>query len=106
MLGVEFEDELEVMFSQVDPKTCQILLFSATMTKKVEKLQKAHLKDPVKIQVAASKYSTASTLVQQYLFVPEKFKEVYLAYLLNEVCGLFVCVFFCTWFLITTYFAC
>ena len=86
MLGVEFEEELNLIFSQLDTKNCQILLFSATMTKKVEKLQKAYLKDPVKVQVTASKYATVSTLKQEYLFIPEKFKEVYLAYLLNEVC--------------------
>ncbi len=85
MLGIEYEKELTHILSLIDKKTCQIQLYSATMTKKVEKLQKAHLKDPVKIQIATSKYSTVSTLIQEYLFIPEKYKEVYLSYLLNEV---------------------
>ena len=48
-------------------------LFSATMTSKVQKLQRACLTDPVKVEVAA-KYSTVDTLRQQYLFVPAKYK--------------------------------
>lgn len=48
-------------------------LFSATMTTKVAKLQRACLMDPVKVEVA-QKYSTVDTLRQQYLFVPAKYK--------------------------------
>lgn len=48
-------------------------LFSATMTSKVQKLQRACLADPVKVEVA-QKYSTVDTLRQQYLFVPAKYK--------------------------------
>ena len=46
-------------------------LFSATMTNKVAKLQRACLSDPVKVEVA-TKYSTVDTLRQQYLFIPAK----------------------------------
>lgn len=48
-------------------------LFSATMTTKVAKLQRACLSDPVKVEVA-TKYSTVDTLRQQYLFIPAKYK--------------------------------
>ena len=48
-------------------------LFSATMTNKVAKLQRACLIDPVKVEVA-QKYSTVDTLRQQYLFIPAKYK--------------------------------
>ena len=48
-------------------------LFSATMTSKVAKLQRACLKDPVKVE-ADAKYQTVSTLKQQFLFIPFKFK--------------------------------
>jgi len=48
-------------------------LFSATMTNKVAKLQRACLINPVKVEVA-QKYSTVDTLRQQYLFVPAKYK--------------------------------
>ena len=39
----------------------------------VAKLQRACLRDPVKVEVAA-KYSTVETLRQQYMFVPAKHK--------------------------------
>ena len=48
-------------------------LFSATMTSKVAKLQRACLRDPVKVE-ADAKYQTVSTLRQQFLFIPFKFK--------------------------------
>ncbi len=62
----------------------QTQLFSATMTSKVAKLQRACLKDPVKVEVA-SKYTTVETLRQQYLFVPAKHKV--------RVVVWFVCLF-------------
>jgi ATP-dependent RNA helicase DDX47/RRP3 len=56
------------------------------MTNKVQKLQRACLVAPVKVEVSA-KYSTVDTLRQQYTFVPAKHKDVYLTYVLNELCG-------------------
>jgi hypothetical protein len=35
----------------------------------------------------AHKYSTVDTLRQQYLFVPAKYKDCYLAFVLNELNG-------------------
>lgn len=61
-------------------------LFSATMTKKVEKLQRASLRNPVKLE-ANTKYTTPKQLVEQYLFIPFRFKEVYLTFILNEMAG-------------------
>lgn len=68
--GTEIEKVLKVI-----PKTRRTLLFSATMTNKVEKLQRASLSSPVRIQVA-TKYSTVDTLMQYYLFFP--FQVIYL----------------------------
>lgn len=56
------------------------------MTTKVAKLQRACLVSPVKVEVAA-KYSTVDTLRQQYLFIPAKYKDCYLAFVLNELSG-------------------
>ncbi len=53
------------------------------MTSKVAKLQRASLNDPVKIEVS-NKYKTVDTLVQNYIFIPEKHKETYLVYLLTQ----------------------
>ncbi len=56
------------------------------MTNKVQKLQRACLVKPVKVEVAA-KYSTVETLRQQYMFVPAKYKDCHLAFVLNELNG-------------------
>lgn len=71
---------------QVIPRERRTQLFSATMTNKVAKLQRACLVKPVKVEVA-HKYSTVDTLRQQYLFVPAKYKDCYLAFVLNELSG-------------------
>jgi ATP-dependent RNA helicase DDX47/RRP3 len=51
--------------------------------------------DPVRIEVS-DKYGTVSTLIQQYLFIPAKYKEAYLAYVLNEFSGSTAIVFVAT----------
>ena len=63
MLGMDFEEETNKIV-EVLPRDRRTYLFSATMTQKVAKLQRASLKDPVKVQVS-SKYQTVSTLIQQ-----------------------------------------
>jgi len=85
MLSMDFEEEINKVL-QVIPRDRTTYLFSATMTSKVAKLQRASLHDPVKVQVS-TKYQTVSTLVQQYMFVPFSHKDCYLVYLLNELAG-------------------
>lgn len=94
LLDFDFEKEIHQLLSVI-PKNRSTFLFSATMTSKVHKLQKASLVDPVKIEVN-SKYTTVSTLVQNYLFIPLKYKETYLAYLLNQYAGNTVIIFVAT----------
>jgi ATP-dependent RNA helicase DDX47/RRP3 len=94
LLDFDFEKEIHQLLSVI-PKTRTTFLFSATMTSKVHKLQKASLVDPVKIEVN-SKYTTVSTLVQNYLFLPLKYKETYLAYLLNKFAGNTLIIFVAT----------
>ncbi|ETO25334.1 hypothetical protein RFI_11804 [Reticulomyxa filosa] len=62
----------------------QILLFSATMTKKVEQLEKLCLKNAIRIELNL-KYHTTKSLTQQFLFAPAKFKLAYVVYLLNQL---------------------
>ncbi|KAJ6365923.1 hypothetical protein OIU77_002479 [Salix suchowensis] len=83
LLNEEFEKSLDEILSVI-PRDRKTYLFSATMTKKVNKLQRACLRNPVKIE-AASKYSTVDTLKQQYRFVPSKHKDCYLVYILTEM---------------------
>nr|CAD7574632.1 unnamed protein product [Timema californicum] len=42
--------------------------------------------DPVKVEVS-TKYQTVDKLQQSYLFIPVKFKDVYLVHVLNEMAG-------------------
>ena len=85
MLSMDFEEALNKIL-QFCPSNRNTYLFSATMTSKVAKLQRASLQDPVKVQVS-SKYQTVQALVQQYLFIPAKYKDTYLTYVLNEFSG-------------------
>lgn len=82
LLNEDFEKALNQILDNI-PRERRTYLFSATMTKKVGKLQRACLKNPVKIE-AASKYSTVDTLKQQYRFLPAKYKDCYLVYILTE----------------------
>ena len=66
------------------PRDRTTYLYSATMTSKVQKLQRASLNSPVRVEATTSKYSTVDTLIQQYLFIPAKHKDCYLAYVLNN----------------------
>jgi ATP-dependent RNA helicase DDX47/RRP3 len=56
------------------------------MTNKVQKLERAALKDPVKISVSG-KYQTVANLKQEYIFFPAKMKDVYLAYIMEQRIG-------------------
>ncbi|KAL4588956.1 hypothetical protein LXL04_001856 [Taraxacum kok-saghyz] len=85
LLNEDFEKSLDEILNAI-PRERRTYLFSATMTKKVQKLQRACLRNPVKIE-AASKYSTVDTLKQQYRFVPAKHKDCYLLYILIEKSG-------------------
>ncbi|WVN84936.1 ATP-dependent rRNA helicase RRP3 [Cryptococcus depauperatus CBS 7841] len=69
---------------KVIPRERNTYLFSATMTTKVAKLQRASLNKPIRVEVS-SKYSTVSTLLQYYLLLPLKNKDAYLIYLANEL---------------------
>ncbi|KAG9509015.1 putative ATP-dependent RNA helicase DDX47, partial [Fragariocoptes setiger] len=83
ILNMDFEREVDKILEQI-PKTPKpnTYLYSATMTKKVAKLQRASLKDPVRIEVS-SKYQTVDHLQQYYTFIPAQHKDIYLVYILR-----------------------
>ncbi len=54
MLDMGFSDDIMKIASKL-PKTCQTIMFSATMPKEIEKMAQNLLKDPVKIKLAVSK---------------------------------------------------
>lgn len=92
LLDMDFGPLLDKIL-KVLPRERRTMLFSATMTSKVESLQRASLSNPLRVSVSSSKYQTVSTLLQSYLFFPHKHKDVYLAYLMNEFAGQSVIVF-------------
>ena len=83
LLNLDFEQEIDQILKVV-PRDRRTQLFSATMTSKVAKLQRACLRNPVKVEVSA-KYSTVDSLKQNYLFVPAKHKDCYVNYLFDEL---------------------
>lgn len=94
MLSMDFEEEINQILAVI-PRERNTYLFSATMTSKVAKLQKASLTNPVKVEVN-NKFQTPKTLVQQYLFIPAKWKDCYLAYILDEIKQQSVIIFVAT----------
>ena len=86
ILNMDFEVEVDKILSCLPKEGRRTMLFSATMTKKVAKLQRASLRDPVKVEVS-SKYQTVDKLLQYYMFIPLKFKEIYLVNVVNEMAG-------------------
>uniref|UniRef100_A0A6N2K3U9 RNA helicase n=1 Tax=Salix viminalis TaxID=40686 RepID=A0A6N2K3U9_SALVM len=95
LLSMDFEKSLDEILKAI-PKNRRTYLFSATMTNKagviyieiakVKKLQRACLRNPVKIE-AAFKYSTVDTLEQGFYFMPATLKDCYLVYLLSTKTG-------------------
>ncbi|KAA1469548.1 DEAD-domain-containing protein [Dentipellis sp. KUC8613] len=83
LLDMDFGPVIDKIL-KVIPKERTTYLFSATMTTKVAKLQRASLSNPIKVEVS-EKYSTVSTLLQYYVFVPLSLKDVHLVYLANSL---------------------
>ncbi|MBR6979971.1 MAG: DEAD/DEAH box helicase [Prevotella sp.] len=54
MLDMGFSDDILKIASHL-PKTCQTIMFSATMPQKIEQLAKTLLKDPVEVKLAVSR---------------------------------------------------
>ncbi len=93
ILNMDFEVDLDKILKILSPSsTRSTYLYSATMTKKVAKLQRASLHDPIKVEVS-DKYTTVEKLQQSYLFIPAKYKDVYLVSILNDMSGKSIIVF-------------
>ncbi|POR38339.1 ATP-dependent rRNA helicase RRP3 [Tolypocladium paradoxum] len=86
LLDMDFGPSIDKLLKFI-PRERRTYLFSATMSSKVESLQRASLRDPVKVSISFNKYQTVSTLLQHYVFVPQAKKDTYLIYLVNEFAG-------------------
>jgi ATP-dependent RNA helicase DDX47/RRP3 len=94
LLDLDFGPEIDKLLNVI-PRERTTYLFSATMSTKVAKLQRASLTDPVRVEVS-TKYTTAATLQQYYAFIPAKLKDVHLTFLLNDLAGSTAIVFVST----------
>ncbi|KAJ3982028.1 P-loop containing nucleoside triphosphate hydrolase protein [Lentinula detonsa] len=83
LLDSDFGIAIDEILKNV-PQERTTYLFSATLTDKVAKLQRANLRNPARVQVS-TKYSTVSSLLQYYLLCPLIKKEVILVSLLNSM---------------------
>jgi len=83
LLSMDFGTAIDQIL-EASPIERQTFLFSATMTSKVSKLQRASLRKPITVEVS-SKYDTVDTLVQNYILVPFKFKQTYLIGMLEQL---------------------
>ncbi len=72
MLTMGFKDELDAILAQT-PDDKQTLLFSATMSKEVERIAKNYMHKPDKISVAAENKG-ADTVEHIYYMVPAKYR--------------------------------
>lgn len=87
LLDMDFGPILDKILKVLPREGRRTCLFSATISSKVESLQRASLSNPLRISISSSKYQTVSTLMQSFVFIPHKFKDLYLVYLLNEFAG-------------------
>ncbi len=60
MLDMGFSEDIKTIAAKL-PKTCQTIMFSATMPEKIEELAKTLLKNPVEIKLAVSKPAREDT---------------------------------------------
>lgn len=86
LLDMDFGPAIDKLLKFI-PRERRTYLFSATMSSRVESLQRASLRDPVRVSVSSNKYQTVSTLLQHYVFIPHVKKDTYLIYLVNEFAG-------------------
>ncbi|KAL7792120.1 P-loop containing nucleoside triphosphate hydrolase protein [Trichoderma ceciliae] len=92
LLDMDFGPSIDKILKFI-PRERRTYLYSATLSSKVESLQRASLRDPVRVSVSSNKYQTVATLLQHYIFVPHKRKDTYLIYLVNEFAGKSIIIF-------------
>ncbi|GMF24759.1 unnamed protein product [Phytophthora fragariaefolia] len=82
LLDVSFAKDLSFIFDKLPPKR-QTLLFSATMTANLDRLEQTALSDDAFRFDATPSVKTVATLKQFYLFIPAQVKMTYLMYLMK-----------------------
>ncbi|GAB9468953.1 Dead/deah box RNA helicase [Globisporangium polare] len=81
LLGVSFTKDLGFIFDKLPAKR-QTLLFSATMTANLDKLEGMAMTNAFRFDATPS-IKTVATLQQNYLFIPAQVKMTYLMFLMS-----------------------
>jgi ATP-dependent RNA helicase DDX47/RRP3 len=87
LLDLDFGPVLDKILKVLPRDGRHTYLFSATMSSKVESLQRAAMQNPVRVSISSSSHQVVSSLVQRYFFLPHKHKDLYLIHLLNDNIG-------------------
>jgi ATP-dependent RNA helicase DDX49/DBP8 len=82
LLDVSFAKDLSFIFDKL-PSKRQTLLFSATMTANLDRLEQTALSDDAFRFDATPSVKTVATLKQFYLFIPAQVKMTYMMYLMK-----------------------
>jgi ATP-dependent RNA helicase DeaD len=68
MLDMGFAEDIEAILDQA-PDGCQTVLFSATMPPRIAQIAKAHLTDPIRIEIARETSAAESARVRQRAYI-------------------------------------
>lgn len=90
LLDLDFGPVLDKLLKVLPKRTTY--LFSATMSSKVESLQRASLSNPMRVS-ASTNHQTVSTLLQSFTIIPHKDKDSHLVHILNGRVGQTAIVF-------------
>ncbi|KAF2202352.1 ATP-dependent rRNA helicase RRP3 [Delitschia confertaspora ATCC 74209] len=93
LLDLDFGPILDKILKVLPREGRRTYLFSATMSSKVESLQRASLHNPLRVSISSSSHQTVAGLLQKYMFIPHKHKDIYLVHLLNDNIGHPVIIF-------------
>lgn len=91
MLDMDYEKEIDAILEHL-PHDRLTMLFSATLSTKLDRLQKASLRDPVMLEVHR-KNTTVETLKQHYIFAPFSEMLTYLHTYLSKETGSHILIF-------------
>ena len=87
LLDLDFGPILDKILQVLPRESRRTMLFSATMNTKLDNLTRAALQNPTRVSISSSSYQTVKGLLQRYIFIPHKFKDIYLIALLHEFAG-------------------
>ena len=71
MSDLDFGPVLDKILKVLPRENRHTYLFSATMSSKVESLQRASLQNPLRVSISSSSHQTVSTLLQSFLVIPQ-----------------------------------